>query len=88
MYLDSQKRRTNFYFCVDDFRVKYFNKSDADQLLSSLQQNYECTIDWSRKIHFGLTIAWSYNKGYVDVSIPKYIPEILTRFKHKQPPKP
>ena len=87
MYLDIQTRRTTFYLRVDDFRVKYFDKSDADQLLSSLQQNYEYTVDWSSEILFGLTIAWNYNKGYVDVSMPKYIPEVLTRFKHKQPRK-
>ena len=80
-------RRTTFCLYVDDFGVKFFNKSDADHLLSSLQQNYEYTVDWSGEIFCGLTIVWNYNKEYADISMPKYIPEILSRFKYKQPSK-
>ena len=31
--------------CIDDFGVKYFNKEDAEHLISSLQEKYEITID-------------------------------------------
>ena len=77
-------RRTTFCLCVDDFGVKYFCKNDADHLLSSLQHNYEYTVDWTGNNFCGLTMYWQYDKGYVDVSMPKYIPQVLKRFKHKK----
>ena len=77
-------RRTTFCLCVDDFGVKYLCKNDADHLLSSLQHNYEYTVDWTGNNFCGLTMYWQYDKGYVDVSMPKYIPQVLERFKHKK----
>ena len=35
--------------CVYDFGIKYFNKSDAIQLLQYLQINYTVMVDWSGK---------------------------------------
>ena len=39
-----ETRQTKFCLCVDDFGVKYFNKQDAEHLISSLQENYQITI--------------------------------------------
>ena len=33
----------------------------------------------------GLNIDWHYNKGYVDISIPDYIRDALTRLNHEFP---
>lgn len=30
---------------------------------------------------------WCYDKGYVDISMPNYIRQVLERFKHKKPKK-
>ena len=35
-----------FCLCVDDFGVKYFSKDDANHLIQTLNNKYECTIDW------------------------------------------
>ena len=59
-------------------------KHDAWHLLSSLRTNYEYTIKWTGNTFWGLTMNWKYDKGYVDISMPKYIPHILGRFKHKK----
>ena len=70
--------------CVDDFGVKCFNKNDAEHLLNLLQASYEYTVDKTGNNFCGLTMNWQYSKGYVDILMPKYIPHILERIKHKQ----
>ena len=40
---------TTFCLCVDDFGIKYFNKSDVKHLLQSLQKNHIVTVDCSWK---------------------------------------
>ena len=81
-------RKTAFCLCVDDFGVKYFNKSDADHLLHVLQQHYKISIDWEGKDYLGLHLDWNYPHGYVDVSMPKYIPKLLSRLNHPAPKRP
>ena len=70
-------RRTKFCLCVDDFGVKYFTKEDADHLLNALKSGYPTSIDWEGKNYCGFTLEWNYKKGYVDVSMPGYLPKML-----------
>ena len=42
-------RPITFCLCVDDFGIKYFNKSDVNHLLQSLQKNHIVTVDCSWK---------------------------------------
>ena len=76
-------RKTTFCLYVDNFDVKYFYKNYAEHLISLVQANYEYIVNWAGKTFCGLIMNWQYNKGYVDISMPKYIPQILERFKHK-----
>ena len=36
-----------FYFCVDDFGIKYYSKDYAQYLLNAIGSNYQYTIDWT-----------------------------------------
>ena len=36
----------------------------------------------------GFTIDWNYEKGYVDISMPKYVPALLQKLQHLKPAKP
>lgn len=38
-------RQTKFCLYVDDFGIKYFNKEDADHLMTVLRSAYEITVD-------------------------------------------
>ena len=78
-------RRTKFCLCVDDFGIQYHSKADADHLTNALQEFYAITIDWSGKHYCGLTIDWDYDNEYVDVSMPGYITNLLSRLKHPIP---
>jgi len=73
-------RPITFTLGVDDFGIKYFN-----HLFSALQDKYSITISWSGDSYLGLTINWNYENGYVDISMPDYVPKALAKFKHPQP---
>ena len=81
-------RPTKFCLCVDDFGVKYFSKDDADHLLNSLRQTYKISVDWTGRNYCGLTMDWNYENGFVDISMPNYVPKALHRFQHPPPSKP
>ena len=76
-------RKTTFTLCVDDFGIQYFSKADADHLIDAIQNTYECSIDWEGTQYCGLTLAWKYPKGYVDISMPGYVKKALNKFNHK-----
>jgi hypothetical protein len=79
---------TTFVLCVDDFRVKYFSKPDAQHLIDAITAHYELTIDWSGALYCGLTLDWHYDNGYVDISsMPDYVDRALKKFNHPPPSK-
>ena len=49
-----------FCLCVDDFRVKYYSKEDADHFINALK-DYKLTIDWNGNIYCRLHVNWNYN---------------------------
>jgi hypothetical protein len=81
-------KKTTFVLCVDDFGVKYYSKRDALHLIGAIQDHYELTIDWSGALYCGLTLDWHYDAGYVDVSMPGYVPRGLAKFNHPPPLRP
>ena len=83
-----ESRTTTFTLAVDDFGIKYFKKADADHLLKALAEKYSLTIDWTGNSYLGLTIDWHYRDGYVDISMPDYVPKALAKFNHSAPTRP
>ena len=81
-------RATKFCLCVDDFGIKYNSLDDANHLLDALRKHYQISVDWTGKNYCGLTIDWHYDKGYVDISMPGYIPALLHRLRHPLPKRP
>ena len=69
-------RPITFTLAVDDFRIKYFNKDNANNLFSALQYKYSITIDCSGDSYLGLTINWNYKNGYADIFMPDLMPVI------------
>jgi hypothetical protein len=81
-------KQTKFCLCVNDFGIKYYNDNDRDHLLNALRDHYTITVDTTGKKFCGLTFDWNYKQGYVDVSMPDYIPKVLKKFQHSPPTKP
>ena len=77
-----KSRPTKFCLCVDDFGVKYFHKQDIQHLITALQQNYKISTDFEGRNYCGLTLDWFYDDGFVDVSMPGYVPRALEKFQH------
>ena len=78
-------RKKTFTICVDDFGIQYLSKADADHLIDAIQDTYKCSIYWEGTQYCGLTLAWNYPKGYVDISMPGYMKKALKKFNHKPP---
>jgi hypothetical protein len=45
---------------VDDFGMKYINKTNVDHLTSVLSQDYKIDTDWEGTRYLGLTLDWDY----------------------------
>ena len=74
-----------FTLVVDDFGIKYVGKQHIDHLLSALRQEYKIEVDWEGKLYCGITLDWNYDEGWVDSSMPDYIPKQLVKYKHDTP---
>ena len=77
-----------FALCVDEFGVKYVGKENADHIINTINKHYSCSEDWAGTLYCGITLDWNYKQHYLDISMPKYIPKLLQRFKHKTPTHP
>jgi hypothetical protein len=78
-------RPISFTLVVDDFGVKYVNKTDVEHLLESLQGTYKLTADWTGNLYGGITLGWNYDKRYVDISMPGYIKKKIQEYGHVVP---
>ena len=78
-----EKRPTKFCLCVDDFGIKFWDKSDADHLCNAVGANFRYTVDKEGSNYCGLTLRWNYKLGYVDTSMPRYIPKALKRLNYQ-----
>jgi hypothetical protein len=74
-----------FSLVVNDFGIRSIKRDDVKQLIAMLQREYKCIINWEGNRYVGLTLAWDYDKGTCDISMPGYIQRALQRFKHPDP---
>jgi hypothetical protein len=77
-----ETRDVTFCLFVDNFGIKYTNRSDAEHLLTALQALYVVTTDWTASLYLAMTIDWDYHNHTVDISIPGYVTRALDRFQH------
>jgi hypothetical protein len=76
-------RDIHFCLVVDNFGIKYTERTDADYLLAALQELHEVTTNWSGTLFLDTTIAWDYHRGTVDISLPGYVAKAIKRFQHQ-----
>ena len=69
-----------FSLAVDDFLVKYKTQELADHLTATLRSLYTITVDTALKQKYvGITIDYDMKYRYMDLSMPGYITNALTR---------
>jgi hypothetical protein len=70
-----------FTLVVDDFLVKYQTQESIDHFTETLRKLYVITVDTALKQKYvGITIDYNKAKGYMDLSMPGYVTNALTRF--------
>ena len=72
-------RPITFCLCVDGFGIKYTQREDAIHLLNALKEGYTITTDWTGEHFCGLTLNQNYEKQYVDITMPDYVEQLLTK---------
>jgi hypothetical protein len=78
-----------FNLAVDDFGIKYISDNTLQQLYNSLRtESYDIVEDRTGDLYCGINLEWNYAKGYVDLSMSKYVMKQLTRYAHPAPLKP
>ena len=76
--------RTNgvaFTLVVDDFLIKFKQRSAVEHLLSALRELYTITTDFAAtQKYVGITLHYNKEKRYIDMSIPGYVKKAIQRF--------
>jgi len=78
------ERKTKFCLYVDDFSVQCFSEEDKQLLINVLKEKCDITIDHEGKNFCGLQLDWNYSAQYVDISMPKFALNTLTKLKYKR----
>ncbi len=78
-------KNITFTLVVDNFGVKYVDKSNVEHLIASLQANYALTVDWTGNLYCGISLDWDYINQWVDISMPGYIKKKLQEYGHAIP---
>ncbi len=74
---------------MDDFGIKYIGKDTLQHLYNSFRAKaYNIVEDRAGEQYCGINLKWNYAKGYVNLSMPKYIMKQLTHYSHPMPLKP
>jgi hypothetical protein len=81
-------RTLAFSLIVDDFAVTYVGKQHTDHLRNALLKSYELTAYWAAKVYSGMTLKWDYKNRTCDISMPGYVSNVLSKFKHDAPKHP
>ena len=62
---------TTFVLIVDNFGVEYVGKQHAEHRLTTLQEHYTVTTDWTGTKFTDIGIAWDYNKCTCCTTMPR-----------------
>jgi hypothetical protein len=78
-----------FNLAVDDFGIKCIGEDTLQHLYNSLQaEAYNIIKDRAGDLYCGINLKWDYTKGYVNLSMSKYIMKQLAHYSHPVPLKP
>jgi hypothetical protein len=75
-------RNITFTLVVDDFGIKYTNHDDTIHPLTTLEELYTVTTDWTGYLYLTMILSWDYIHSTVDISMPGYVTKALERLQH------
>ena len=56
-----------FSLVVDNFGVKYVDRSNADHLVTALNHQYELSEYWNGGVYWGITLEWNYDNDWTKI---------------------
>jgi hypothetical protein len=78
-----------FNLAVDDFGIKYIGEEHLQHLYDALRkEKYNIVEDRVGDLYCSINLKWNFNKGYVDLAMPKCVMKQLTCYAHPAPLKP
>jgi hypothetical protein len=78
-----------FNLAIDDFVIKYIGKGNLKHLYNTLRkETYDVVKERAGKLYCGINLKWTYDNGYVDLSMPKNFMKQLTCYAHPAPDRP
>jgi hypothetical protein len=82
-----ESNSVSFTLVVDDFMIKYKDKSDADHLMQTLRKLYKITEDWAAEQKYvGITFSHDLTKNKITMSMPGYVNKAIERFRAQDIP--
>ena len=76
-----------FCLVVDNFAMKYINRTDADHLINTIRKYYPMTVDEDATKYIGLTVQWDYTNRKAHIHMSGYLDKAFVRFNHEKPMK-
>ena len=73
---------------VDEFRINYSYRNNAEQIINALKAKYEVTQDCTGTLYCGITLKWNYTVKILDISIPGYVTDALHKLQNPIPSRP
>jgi hypothetical protein len=77
-----------FCLVVNNFGIKTASMANMKYLVSSLQEDYSVTIDWTGSLFCRVKLTWDYINQTVNLHMPNYINKTLRKYQHPAPLKP
>ena len=71
-----------FILVVDYFLVNITSEEYAQNLINTLKEKFEITIDWDAKLYIVITLKWWYNLRKFQLSMPNDVPDAIKKIKH------
>jgi hypothetical protein len=65
---------------VDDFRIKYIGRENAEHLMTTIKNNYAIASNWIGSAYCGLKLEWDYSNDTVDLSMHGYFKAALHKY--------
>jgi hypothetical protein len=74
---------------MDNFGIKYIGDKHLKHLFVALwTEGYNIGKNWTGNLYCSISLAWNYDKGYVNIAMPNYVAKQLVQYKHPHPTKP
>jgi hypothetical protein len=70
------------------YQVHWQRQPPAPPYNALRKETYDIVEDRVGNLYCGINLSWHYDKGYVNLSLPKYVMKQLTHYAHSAPVRP